>query len=69
MMGETFPPKGSYFGCIRVPWLTGMERVRHDQRTAHPQAMETSDETDNQRGKEIEHRNSWEMDLLVNIQF
>jgi hypothetical protein len=58
MMGETLPPKGSYIWCIRVPRPADMERVRHDQRTAHPQAMETSDETDNQRGKEIEHRDS-----------
>jgi hypothetical protein len=57
MMSETVPPKGSYFGCIWVPRLADMERVRHNQRTAHPQAMETSDETDDQRGKQIEHRN------------
>ena len=58
MMGETVPPKGGSFRCIRVPRLADMKRVRHDQRTAHPQAMETSDETDNQGSKEIEHRNS-----------
>ena len=65
MMGETVSPKGSYFWCIRVPRLAGMERVRHDQRTAHPQAMETSDETDNQRSKEIEHRDSCDTASLI----
>ena len=69
MMGETVPPKGSYFGCIWVPRLAGMERVRHDQRTAHPQAMETSDETDNQGDKEIKHGNSRATDSLIKISF
>jgi len=57
-MGKTVPPKGGYSRRFRTPRVAEMERVRHDQRAAHPQAMETSDETDNQASKEIKHRNS-----------
>lgn len=65
MMDKTVPPKGRYFRRLRVPRVAEMERVRHDQGAAHPQAMETSDETDNQGSKEIEHRNSGDTDSPI----
>jgi hypothetical protein len=56
MMGKTIQPKGGQFCDSQASGFTNMKGVRHDQWAAHPQAMETSNEADNQWGKKIEHK-------------
>ena len=57
MMGKTVQPKGGHFWGSVASGFANMKRIRHDQWAAHPQAMETSDETDNQWGDEVETKN------------
>jgi hypothetical protein len=56
MMRESFQPVPRRIADSIIWGGTDVQGICHNQGAAHPQAMETSDEPDDQGGEKIKHK-------------